>query len=110
MTYVIASVLTLVNAVWLLLVVLGLPGNWLIVATTVAVAWWRWEVDAGAGEPIFGLTVLIVIAVLAAVGEVFEFIAGAVGSKQAGGSRRGAVGALLGRLSAPSSARSLSRY
>lgn len=98
MTVAIAILLCVINALWLLLVVLGLPGNWLIVATTVAVAWWRWEVDAGAGRPMFGLTVLIVIALLALVGEVFEFIAGAVGAEHAGGSRRGATGALLGAL------------
>ncbi len=98
MTYAIATAMTVLNAFWLLLVVLGLPGNWLIVATTVAVAWWRWDVDAGAGQPMFSQSVLIIIAALALAGEVFEVVAGSVGAKKAGGTHRGAVGALLGAI------------
>jgi uncharacterized protein YqgC (DUF456 family) len=96
MIYLCAALLVVLNAVWLLLVALGLPGNWLMVLSALLVAWWRW--DAAPGQPMFGTPVLIVICGLALAGEVAEFIAGAVGSKTAGGSRRGAVGALGGAV------------
>ncbi len=96
MSYVWAALLTAVNVLWLLLVVLGLPGNWLMVATTLLVAWWRW--DAEPGRPMLGVPVLVAVCGLALVGEVLELLAGMAGSQAAGGSRRGATGALLGAL------------
>lgn len=103
MIYVWAIGLVLLNAVWLALVVLGLPGTWLMVATTAIVAWWQWGPPATTSGPasdqgMFSLGTLITIAVLALIGEVLEFIAGVLGSKRAGGSRAGAVGALVGGL------------
>jgi uncharacterized protein YqgC (DUF456 family) len=44
----------------------------------------------------FGLAPLIVIVALATIGEIAEFFTGVVGSQKAGGTRRGAVGALVG--------------
>jgi len=85
-----ASLLVLVNAAWLFLVVLGLPGNWLIVASTVLVAWWHWD------DGMFGTGILVSIVVLAAIGEVFELAAAVLGSKTAGGTGRGSIGALVG--------------
>lgn len=41
MVYVWSILLILLNAVWLALVVFGLPGNWLIVISTYLFAWWR---------------------------------------------------------------------
>lgn len=96
MMYLWAVLLTVVNAAWLLLVVIGLPGNWLMVLGTLAVAWWQW--DAVAGRPIIDVPVLVTIVVLALLGEISEFLAGVAGSKAAGGTRRGAVGALVGAL------------
>ena len=97
MVYVLATALILLNALWLSLVVLGLPGTWLMVVSTMLVAWW--QLDGGAaGGPMFSGVVLIVIVALALAGELLELFAGAAGSKQAGGSRRGAVGALIGAL------------
>ena len=96
MTYVLAIILCLVNAAALFLTALGLPGNWLMVVLTGLVAWWRWDADARG--PMFGVTVLIVIGGLALLGEIVEFFAGVAGSKSVGGTRRGAIGALLGAL------------
>jgi uncharacterized protein YqgC (DUF456 family) len=95
MDYLIATSLVLLNAVWLILVILGLPGTWLMVVSTVLVAWWRWDATPA---PMFTLGPLIVIAVLALIGELLEFGAGVVGTKVAGGSKRSAVGALVGTL------------
>jgi uncharacterized protein YqgC (DUF456 family) len=96
MIYLAATLLALLNAMWLALVVVGLPGNWLMVLTTLLVAWWRWTAEPA--RPMFGAPVLIAICVLAFVGEIVELLAGVVGSRTAGGSRRGALGALVGAL------------
>ena len=95
MIYLWASLLVLLNGLWLGLVVLGLPGNWLMVLSTALVAWWQWEAGAD-GDPMFSLTPLVVIVVLAFAGEGFELLAGMYGSKKAGGTRWGSVGALIG--------------
>ena len=50
----------------------------------------RWKV--------FGSPVLVAVCALALLGELFEFLAGVLGSKTAGGSGRGAIGALVGAL------------
>lgn len=99
MTYLCAALLAALNALWLVLVVLGLPGTWLMVLSTLLVAWWRWGVEtAGTGRPMFGVPVLVAICALALVGEAVELLAGVFGSKAAGGSRRGALGALCGAV------------
>lgn len=94
MNILIALGLVLINFVWLALVVMGLPGTWLMAATTALVAWWRWDGDS----PMIGTFALVVIIALAVVGEVVEFAAGAAGAKKAGATRRGSIGALVGAI------------
>lgn len=98
MIYVWATLLSLLNGLWLLLGILGLPGTWLMVASTALLAWWQWNGGKEAGPQMFSLGVLIAIGVLALVGEVLELVAGLVGSKKAGGTKWGAVGAILGTI------------
>ncbi len=90
-----AIALLIVNAVWLATVLVGLPGNWLMVLSTLLVVWLR---PAASAPPMFSYGTLLAIVALATAGEVLEFIAGAVGTKRAGGSKRGAKGALIGGL------------
>lgn len=80
-------------ACWLLTVI-GLPGNWLMVtaATLYAIllpagsrGTLSWKLVAG-------------LVVLALLGEAVEVLAGALGVRRAGGSKRGAVLALLGSI------------
>jgi hypothetical protein len=87
-----AVVLTILNAVFLWLVALGLPGTWLMVLATGIVAWIAR--DAGMFSP----WTIVAAAVLAAIGEGLEFVAGVAGAKKAGASRAGALGALAGGL------------
>lgn len=98
MTYLWATLLVLLNTLWLVTVVLGLPGTWLIVVSTVLVAWWQWPDAATDQAGMFSIATLITIVALAALAELAEFLTGVVGSKQAGGTRRGSIGALLGAL------------
>lgn len=73
---------------------LGLPGNWLIVATAALYAGLM-PVDtrAAIGWPVVGA-----ITGLAVLGELVELAASAAGVKKAGGSRRGAILALIGSV------------
>jgi uncharacterized protein YqgC (DUF456 family) len=98
MIYLWASLLILLNTIWLATVVAGLPGTWLMVVCTALLAWWKWEDPATGQAGMFSLATLVTILALATVGEIAEFLTGVVGSQKAGGTRRGAVGALIGCL------------
>jgi uncharacterized protein len=78
--------------VGLFLNIVGLPGLWLMIAAHVAYGWMTgWNVWVG------WMSVIILIA-LAIGAEIVEFVAGAAGSKSAGGRRRGMIGAIIGGL------------
>jgi uncharacterized protein YqgC (DUF456 family) len=87
-TYLWAAILVLSNTLWLLLDLLGLPGNWLMVAGTLLVAWLQ--------PGMFSVWTLVAGVILAAVGEVLELLSGALGARKGGAGRRGSAGALLG--------------
>jgi uncharacterized protein YqgC (DUF456 family) len=90
--YVWIGLLLLLNAFWLVSVLFTLPGNWLMVITTALFAWWKWD------DGIFGKTVLVVVAVLALIGEIIDIFAGAGSAKKAGASWYGALGAIGGTI------------
>jgi uncharacterized protein YqgC (DUF456 family) len=90
MLYLWSILLILVNAGWLVLVVFGLPGNWLTVISTCLFAWWK----AG----VFSIYTLIAIVVLAIIGELFEFFGGMRGARKSGASWLGSVAALAGAI------------
>jgi len=92
MIYLWSTMLILVNAVWLVLVVFGLPGNWLMVISTCLFAWWRWD------HGVFSILTLIAIVVLAVLGELFEFFGGMHGARSAGASWRGSITAIAGAI------------
>ena len=89
-----AFLLVVILLVGWALTLLSLPGNWLIVAAVTA-----YVLVVPAESPVgVGWGVAVALVFLAAVGEVLEFLAGALGAAKAGGSRRGAVLALAGSL------------
>lgn len=92
MLYLWLIILVLLNAVWLVLVVFGLPGNWLIVVGTGLFAWWQWE--AG----VFSVWTLVAVAALALFAELAEFGAGMIGARRSGASWRGSIAALFGAV------------
>lgn len=98
MTIVFGILLVIVNLFWLLLTVIGLPGTWLMAATTLGYAWWQWDAALDPSQQVFSRLSLFVIVGLAVVGEVWEFSAGMAGAKKAGASARGTIGALVGSL------------
>lgn len=89
-----AILLVVLSLVCWALNLIGLPGNWLVLLLAAIYAYFMPDdrrVD-------LGLVTLIIMLVLAAIGEGVEFLAGALGTKTAGGSKRGAVLSLLGSL------------
>ena len=75
-----------------MLVLFGLPGNWLIVVSTCLFAWWRWE------DGVFSIYTLVAIVTLAVLGELFEFLGGMHGAKRAGASWQGSIAAIAGAV------------
>jgi uncharacterized protein YqgC (DUF456 family) len=84
---ILAAVITLS----LILIVLGLPGLWIMVASAVA---YNLIVP---GEPI-GWVTLIAVAVLAFIAELLEFTLTGRFARKYGGSRRAGWGAILGGI------------
>ncbi len=87
-----AVLLLLLNTAWLFLVVLGLPGNWLMVLTTALLAWWQWD------QQMFSAVTLLIITGIAIAAEVLEFLLSAAGARRGGGSRWGAFGSIIGAI------------
>ncbi len=92
MLYLWLTILVLLNGLWLVLVLFSLPGTWFMLITTALFAWWRWD------EGLFSGWTLIVVAVLALVGELIEFLAGMVGARKAGASWQASIVGLFGAL------------
>lgn len=92
MTALAAVALALLNLLWLALNLLTLPGNWLMVLTTLGFAYLTRQ------HPLLSPAVLVAVVVLAAVGEVAEFISGMVGAKRGGSGAGGLIGAAAGAL------------
>ncbi len=94
MEYVWSALLLIILAASWSLNLLGLPGNWLMIAAAAG-----YVLLVPAGSPVaMGWMTVVVLLVLASIGELLEFLAGALGVTRAGGSRRGALFALAGSI------------
>lgn len=91
LTWVGYGTLLVACAAGLFLNLLGLPGLWLIVVAAIVYAWLT-------GFAYLGLWAVAALVLLGLLAELVEFLAGAAGSKQAGGSKRGMAGAIVGGL------------
>ena len=89
-----ALLLILVLLVCWAITLLGLPGNWLMVAATAVYAY----LTPAQSPAALSWRTVVVLLVLAALGEVVELMSGAMGAARGGGSRWGAVLALLGSI------------
>jgi uncharacterized protein len=94
MTFLYAILLILVLLAAWALTLLGMPGNWLMVLATTVYAYFMPAESAAS----IGWNVVVVLIILAALGEIIEFLAGSMGAAKAGGSKRGAALALLGSM------------
>jgi len=92
--YLIASFISVLAPVFWIGTILGLPGNWGLVAIAGTLAYFaptavHYHVDF---TSVFGMLILAI------VGEVVEFVAGAAGASQLGGSKRGTMLAIAGSV------------
>ena len=94
MAVVFGLILILVLLACWLLTLLALPGNWLMVVATSVYAYFMPAQSPAA----IGWKTVVVILALAAVGEIVELVASAMGVSKTGGSRRSALMALLGSV------------
>jgi uncharacterized protein len=91
-------VVTLICLLAPVLIVLGLPATWLMVAAALAIkvgAWLDWWPSLWG---MFSWYTIGVVAALALVADVTDTVAGALGAKRAGGSRRSYIGAIIGGI------------
>jgi uncharacterized protein YqgC (DUF456 family) len=96
--YVVAAVFFLLGAACTLLVVIQLPGAWILLGIAGLIEWLdRYYLPQGQQQT-FGWWVLGTCLVLLSVGELIEFFAGAAGARKGGSSRRGMWGALIGGI------------
>ena len=77
MIYLWLTVLNLFNLCGLGLVLFALPGNWLMVIATAIFAWWQRD------NNVISIYTIVVILLLAIIGEIIEFFAGPGGAKKA---------------------------
>jgi len=89
LTIVALVILILAMPVGLIAVVLGLPGTWLILLTSVLYSWVT-------GFSVITYQMLLGLLVLAVVAEVLEIWSGLWGARRYGGSRRAMLGTLIG--------------
>lgn len=92
MVYLWLLLLVVLNGLWLVLVLFGVPGNWLMVVGTSLFAWWRWD------QGVFSGWTLIALAALALSGELIEFLAGMVGARRSGASWQASIVAVFGGI------------
>lgn len=92
----VAVLFLLAGGLCVLGVVAQLPGTWVLLALAAGIEWsdrlWRPADDPAT----FDTRILVGCLVLALLGELLEFVAGAVGLRRGGGSPRGMWGSLLG--------------
>ncbi len=92
MIYVYVAGLTVLNVIFWVAVLFNLPGTWLMVLLAALIEWWQPD------EFLYSWPVLYLAAGLALLGEILEFVLGAKGARRAGGSKRGAVLAIVGGI------------
>lgn len=90
LTYAAIVFMLVANAAGVAMVALQLPGTWAMLAVTLAfmLIFPGW----------IGLWAFLALGLLAVLGEVVETVAGAAGSRKAGGSRRAMAGSIVGGI------------
>ena len=96
--YVVGSLFVIIGIACMVLVVFQMPGTWimLIIATLAHLVdvFWIMPGMGSSASPAWGWWAIAIGCALALVGEGIEFVAGALGAKAGGGSKRAAWGAI----------------
>ena len=95
--YVVAVVYLVLGAAGVVLVVFQLPGTWFQLAVAGVIEFAD-RLYLPAGTWTFDGRILLACLLLACIGEAIEFFAGVLGARQAGASRRGMIGSLIGGI------------
>jgi len=98
LSYLSASLFTLSGGFCIVAVAVGLPGTWIMLGLALIIEWVDQFYLPVGQQQTFDWWLLIACTGFATLGEILEFLAGAIGAKKAGSSRRGTIGALLGGL------------
>ena len=88
-----SALLMLFCAGFLLISLAGVPGNWLMIGSSLLFDWLVIR-----DQDVFVLWTVIAVVAIAVIGELIEIIAGALGAKKFGGTKRASIGALLGAV------------
>lgn len=91
MSYIAAGLCIALMVLSLSLIIFGLPGTWVILGIIAA-----WNFLSGA--VVLGWQFFLLLALLAALGEVLELGAGYLGARKFGGSNKGSLGGMIGAL------------
>ncbi|MEE9212035.1 MAG: DUF456 domain-containing protein [Phycisphaeraceae bacterium] len=94
LVYLACAGLLVVNAAGVALVLLQLPGTWVMLVATALLAWWQWDGQ----NPMIGVWSLLIMLGLAVLGEVIETLAAARWARKAGGTKTGAIAAIVGGI------------
>ncbi|MEE2907398.1 MAG: DUF456 domain-containing protein [Planctomycetota bacterium] len=98
MTWLIASLFILLGLGCIFLVIMQLPGTWLMLILGLGAQLLDVYVFEASTHASYGWWALGIGLVVAILGEVAESMAGVVGTKAGGGTKRGMVGAFIGGL------------
>ncbi len=93
MTYALAVTAITLMVISLMLLMFGLPGNWVVLALA---GLWELFFSAPGGGPVFGWKLFLIMGGLALAGEIVEFFLGNYGAKKYGGSGKGSLGGMAG--------------
>ncbi len=96
--YLVAVSFFLIGTGCVFTVALSLPGTWILLAIALLIEFGDQLYLAQDNQPTFPTPLLIGCVLVAAFGELLEFLAGMLGAKKAGSTARGVWGSLLGGL------------
>ena len=91
-----ATAFSIFGALCVVLVLVGLPGAWLLIATAIAIDCLDWIWLAPNAPLTFHPLTIVVAILIATAGEAMEFALSAAGAKRFGASRAGMIGAMIG--------------
>ena len=93
---ILAIIFLLVGSGCTVIVLIGLPGTWLMIALAFGLCLVQRLWASAGSDWLVPWWVFVIGIVIAIIGEVLEFMAGALGAKKGGASKKGMLGALIG--------------
>ena len=72
----------------------GAPGNWIMLIVASIYSWFM----PNESPYDFGIFIILIVLILAIIGELLEFFTGAISTKKAGGTKRGMWFSLIGSI------------